>query len=73
MAHDDRAVFAVVTYHRGDVRDEKRHAVLLHAFWLVATVVATQVERDDFEIARKCVHLIAPRVPEIGKSVDHHY
>ena len=46
VAHDDRALPAVMADHRGDVADEEGHGVLLHSLGLVTSVVPPEIEGD---------------------------
>ena len=50
----------------------RRHVVIFDAFGLVAQVVAALIDGDALKLVRKRRHLVAPRVPEIRKPVDHH-
>ena len=73
VADDHRPLLALIADHRGDVADQIDQLVLLDALRLVAQVVAALIERGD-PIARcQRLHLIAPRIPEVGKAVQHHH
>src|SRR5690606_35603414 len=44
-----------------------------HALRCVGKVVAAQVDGDgSITVVGQRAHLLAPRIPEVGKAMDHH-
>ena len=72
VAHHDGSRRFLRGHHRGDIRHQQRHGVLLHALGLVALVVAAHVQRGDAKAIRQRRHLVPPRVPEVRKAVQEH-
>ncbi|MCG3163845.1 MAG: hypothetical protein JMDDDDMK_05297 [Acidobacteria bacterium] len=69
---DDRFLAAQMLDHGDHVAHQQSHVVILDALRLVGEVVAALVNRHDVIIGRQRLHLVAPRIPEIGEAVDHH-
>src|SRR2546421_407962 len=58
--------------HGNYIAHQQTRIVVLHAFGLVAQVVAALVDGDALILVCKAFHLAPPGVPEIGEAVDHH-
>ncbi len=71
VADDDRLLFAQRLDDGDHVAHQQSHVVILDALGLVAQVVAALIDGDALEFIGQRLHLVAPRVPEIGKAVDH--
>jgi hypothetical protein len=54
------------------IADEQSHIIILDAFRFIAQVVSALVDCHDIVVFGQSIHLFSPRVPEVGKAVDHH-
>src|SRR5262249_499676 len=72
VAHDDGFVFAQMLDYGNDVAGEESHVIVLYALRFVAQVVAALVDGHALIFVGEPVHLLAPRVPMVGKTVNHH-
>jgi len=73
MANDDGSFDFLGGDHGRDVVDEQAHRIIVDAARLVRKVVATLIDGGDaIARLRQRVHLMAPRIPEVGEAVDQH-
>src|SRR5580704_2197580 len=55
----------------GDVANQFVERVVADSDRCVGLAVSAHLRRDAFETVRQCMHLMAPRVPALGKAVEH--
>jgi len=67
------AFFALKWSDRVDVGHELLQAIILDPFRLIAQVVSPLIDGHDVKVLGQFGNLLAPRVPEVRKPVDHHH
>src|SRR5262249_9416183 len=72
VAHYDGFVLAQMLDYGNDVAYEERHVVVLNSLRFIAQVVAALVDGHALIFVGESFHLLAPRVPIVGKTVNHH-
>ena len=67
---DERNLAAKIVDHGLHVAEEKRKGVMLNALGLIALVVTPQIHCGGPIFCGERVHLVAKRVPIVGKAVN---